>query len=45
MGSAPKHHIMAIGAHIGDVENQSGLLLAKYAAAGHKATDYLPRRL
>ena len=38
MGSTTKHHIMAVGAHIGDVENMSALLLAKYAAAGHQAT-------
>lgn len=33
-----KKHILAIGAHIGDVEITAGLLLAKYAAAGHRAT-------
>lgn len=31
-------HIMAIGAHCADVEVASGLLLAKYTMAGHKAT-------
>lgn len=31
-------HILAIGAHIGDAEITAGLLVTKYAAAGHKAT-------
>jgi len=31
-------HVLAIGAHIGDVEITAGLLVAKYAAAGHRAT-------
>ena len=33
-----KKHILAIGAHIGDAEITGGLLIAKYAAAGHRAT-------
>lgn len=33
-----KQHILAIGAHIGDAEITAGLLVAKYAAAGHRAT-------
>jgi len=33
-----KVHIMAVGAHCADVEVASGLLLAKYAMAGHKIT-------
>ena len=36
--SNPKKHILAIGAHIGDAEITAGLLVAKYAAAGHRAT-------
>ena len=36
--SKPKKHILAIGAHIGDAEITAGLLVAKYAAAGHRAT-------
>lgn len=35
---ANRVHIMAIGAHCVDAEVASGLLLAKYAMAGHKAT-------
>ncbi|MDM8009032.1 MAG: PIG-L family deacetylase [Phycisphaerae bacterium] len=31
-------HILAIGAHIGDAEITAGLLVTKYAAAGHRAT-------
>ncbi len=31
-------HILAIGAHIGDAEITAGLLVAKYTAAGHRAT-------
>jgi len=31
-------HILAIGAHIGDAEITAGLLLTKYAAAGHRAS-------
>ena len=33
-----KKHIIAIGAHIGDVEITAGLILSKYTSAGHKAT-------
>ena len=33
-----KVHIMAVGAHCADVEVASGLLIAKYTMAGHKAT-------
>lgn len=33
-----KQHVLAIGAHIGDAEITAGLLIAKYAAAGHRAT-------
>ncbi|HOB76025.1 MAG TPA: PIG-L family deacetylase [Phycisphaerae bacterium] len=33
-----KKHILAIGAHIGDAEITAGLLLTKYAAAGHRAS-------
>lgn len=33
-----KKHILAIGAHIGDAEITAGLLVTKYAAAGHRAT-------
>jgi N-acetylglucosamine malate deacetylase 1 len=33
-----KKHILAIGAHIGDAEITAGLLVTKYAAAGHHAT-------
>jgi LmbE family N-acetylglucosaminyl deacetylase len=36
--STEKKHILVIGAHVGDVEITAGLLLAKYAAAGHRAT-------
>lgn len=36
--SNSKKHILAIGAHIGDAEITAGLLVAKYAAAGHRAT-------
>lgn len=36
-GSARKH-VLAIGAHIGDAEITAGLLVAKYTAAGHRAT-------
>ncbi len=36
--SKPQKHILAIGAHIGDAEITAGLLVAKYAAAGHRAT-------
>lgn len=38
MKKETKPHILAIGAHVGDVEITAGLLLAKYAAAGHRAT-------
>jgi N-acetylglucosamine malate deacetylase 1 len=38
MPQSDKKHILAVGAHIGDVEITAGLLLAKYAAAGHRAT-------
>lgn len=37
MTDEPKH-ILAIGAHIGDAEITAGLIVAKYAAAGHRAT-------
>ena len=33
-----KKHILAVGAHIGDVEITAGLILAKYAKYGHKAS-------
>ncbi len=36
--SQDQKHILAIGAHIGDAEVTAGLLLTKYAAAGHRAT-------
>src|SRR5512136_3508444 len=36
--SSKKLNVLAIGAHIGDVEITAGLLVSKYAAAGHKAT-------
>jgi LmbE family N-acetylglucosaminyl deacetylase len=36
--SQNKKHILAIGAHIGDAEITAGLLLTKYAAAGHRAS-------
>ena len=35
---ATQQHIVAIGGHIGDAEITAGLLLTKYAAAGHRAT-------
>lgn len=38
MKSRRKLHILAVGAHIGDAEITAGLLVAKYAAAGHRAT-------
>lgn len=38
MAADKKQHVLAIGAHIGDAEITAGLLVAKYAAAGHKAT-------
>jgi LmbE family N-acetylglucosaminyl deacetylase len=31
-------HLLAIGGHIGDVENTAGLVCAKYAKAGHRVT-------
>lgn len=31
-------HVLVVGAHIGDAEITGGLLVCKYAAAGHKAT-------
>lgn len=33
-----KLHILAVGSHIGDAEIAGGLLLTKYAAAGHRAS-------
>lgn len=33
-----QQHIVAIGGHIGDAEITAGLLITKYAAAGHRAT-------
>lgn len=33
-----RKHILAVGAHIGDAEITAGLLIAKYTAAGHRAT-------
>ncbi len=33
-----KVHLMVIGAHIGDAEITAGHVIAKYTAAGHKAT-------
>jgi LmbE family N-acetylglucosaminyl deacetylase len=38
MSDDAPQHILAIGAHIGDAEITAGLLVAKYAAAGHRAT-------
>lgn len=38
MATTGKKHILAIGAHVGDVENTAGLLLTKYAMAGHRAS-------
>jgi len=38
MGKETPLHILAIGAHVGDAEITAGLLVAKYAAAGHQAT-------
>jgi LmbE family N-acetylglucosaminyl deacetylase len=38
MAGADKKHILAIGGHVGDVENTAGLLLTKYAMAGHRAS-------
>ena len=38
MSGSAKKHVLAVGAHIGDVEITAGLLLTKYAAAGHRAT-------
>ena len=37
MSDDAPQHILAIGAHIGDAEITAGLLVAKYAAAGHRA--------
>jgi len=36
--SEKKLSILAVGAHIGDAEITAGLLVTKYAAAGHRAT-------
>lgn len=33
-----KHHIVAVGAHCGDVELQAGAIAHKYAKAGHDVT-------
>lgn len=33
-----KKHVLAIGGHIGDAEITAGLIVAKYTAAGHRAT-------
>ncbi|HRX85872.1 MAG TPA: PIG-L family deacetylase [Phycisphaerae bacterium] len=38
MKSGEKKHVLAIGAHVGDAEITAGLLVAKYTAAGHRAT-------
>jgi N-acetylglucosamine malate deacetylase 1 len=38
VGSDKANHVLAIGAHIGDAEITAGLLVAKYAAAGHRTT-------
>jgi len=38
MTPGSKLHLLAIGAHIGDAEITAGLLVAKYAAAGHRTT-------
>lgn len=38
MHSDKPKHVLAIGAHIGDAEITAGLLVAKYTAAGHRAT-------
>lgn len=36
--SLSRKHILAIGGHVGDVENTAGLLLTKYAMAGHRTS-------
>jgi len=38
MAEERKHHLLVVGAHIGDVEITGGLLATKYAAAGHRVT-------
>ncbi len=38
MSEQGKKHILAIGAHVGDAEITAGLIVAKYTAAGHRAT-------
>jgi LmbE family N-acetylglucosaminyl deacetylase len=38
MDNNEKNHILAVGGHIGDVENTAGLILAKYAKAGHRVS-------
>lgn len=38
MARKSKKHIVAVGGHIGDAEITAGLLVTKYAAAGHRAT-------
>ncbi len=38
MSSAERKHVLLIGAHVGDAEITGGLLLAKYTAAGHRAS-------
>src|SRR5690606_20649923 len=38
MSNTSNLHIVAIGGHIGDAEITGGLLLTKYAAAGHRAS-------
>ncbi len=38
MTKGKTQQLLAVGAHIGDAEIAAGLLVAKYAAAGHRAT-------
>ena len=38
MSDDRKLNVLAVGAHIGDAEITAGLLVTKYAAAGHRAT-------
>ncbi|MBN1491075.1 MAG: PIG-L family deacetylase, partial [Phycisphaerae bacterium] len=38
MSATASKHVVVVGAHIGDAEITGGLFVAKYAAAGHRAT-------
>jgi LmbE family N-acetylglucosaminyl deacetylase len=38
MTEGNRQHILAVGAHVGDAEITGGLVVAKYTAAGHRAT-------